>query len=201
MSPGSATGHAIGIFVVLLFANPVSSGQAAEVEACLGRSFTPAEGVTVLCSANWHFTGGKCDEHDLVYDWKITGTTTPPAWNIPPWEERPITIRGVELTMVAGGEQVVPRLPSFRTWLRGWLSGSDDTHGNKTIWWMAGNNYVPDVMLFLGPDERHGRHMFPAKFGMPFPARDAKNVYLDLHGSCSGGGSVSFFYTVYYSIP
>ena len=103
--------------------------------------------------------------------------------------------------MVAGGEQVVPRLPSFRTWLRGWLSGSDDTHGNKTIWWMAGNNYVPDVMLFLGPDERHGRHMFPAKFGMPFPARDAKNVYLDLHGSCSGGGSVSFFYTVYYSIP
>jgi hypothetical protein len=174
------------------------SAQAAEVTACLGRSFAPADGVTVLCSANWHFAGGTCNEQDLVYTWKINGTTSPPAWNIPPWEEHPITIRGIELTMVGDGEQA-SSAPGFRTWLKSWFTQGHT--GNKTVWWMAGNNYVPDVMLFLGPNERHGRHMFPEKFGMPFPAKGAKNVYLDLHGSCSGGGPVSFFYTVYYSVP
>jgi hypothetical protein len=55
--------------------------------------------------------------------------------------------------------------------------------------------------LFLGSNERHGRHIFPNGFGMPFPPAGTKGVYLDLHGSCSGGGTVSFFYTVYYSLP
>ena len=43
---------------------------------------------------------------------------------------------------------------------------------------MAGNSYVPDVMLFLGSNERHGRHIFPTGLGMPFPPAGTKGAYL-----------------------
>ncbi len=195
------------IVIVTVIAILWSPAQA-EVTACRGKIFAPAEGVTVLCSENWHFTGGVCKEQDLVYDWKIQGRTSPPGWNIPPWEERPITIRGIELTMVGDGEQAqrfanADARAKLPWWRRGahWFSRDDEVRGNKTIWWMAGNSYVPDVMLFLGSNERHGRHIFPTGLGMPFPPAGTKGAYLDLHGSCCGGGAVSFFYTVYYSLP
>jgi hypothetical protein len=155
----------IGIIVTLTAV--LRSPAQAEVTACLGRSFAPAEGVTVLCSANWYFSGGVCKEQDLVHDWKIQGAKTSlPGWNIPPWEERPITIRGVELTMVDDGEQAqrvaeqaqrrsLADARANRPWWRRGRVGFHETRTHAatkryaaTRQRMAGNNYVPAVPWF-----------------------------------------------------
>ena len=101
-------------------------------------------------------------------------SSTPQTWKITPWRDRPIAIVGVELTKIDGG---------------------------PTLWWMAGKaNPEGDAMMFLGPGENHGRHDFPAGFGMSMPDKEhaGPRDYVDLHGSCSGGGPVHVFYVLYF---
>jgi hypothetical protein len=135
---------------------------------------------------------GPCNGNDAQPLVKIEGFPPQDGAVIRPWEDRSITIRGIEIAQASG-----PPLD----------------------WAMAGDDVTPDIMLMLGMGETHGRHDFPAATGMPFPAKaDAKpGDYLDLHIVCDGRISIfgkkfqlpskwernsfSIFYTVYYTIP
>lgn len=133
----------------------------------------PAPAKSVYRSQSWWFSG-KCDGGDQVYKWHIFGLPEQASWHIKPWMPIPLLIRGIELTQYEG----VPN-----------------------GWWGAGNGIIGDMMLFLPPNERHGRHDFPAGMVMPMPAAKAarETDYLDLHGLCFGGSSAALWYTIYYT--
>src|ERR1700746_1614626 len=85
---------------------------------------------SIYHTATWQFAG-ICDGTDQVYRWKISGQTQPDGWKILPWEKAEITIRSVELTKVTGG---------------------------PNMWFMAGNGYIADAMVFMGKSEDHVLH-------------------------------------------
>ena len=122
---------------------------------------------------------GTCDGTDQVYKWVVTGGLPMKGKHssvIYPWEDVWITIRGIELTQISGGH---------------------------ATWWMAGINHYGDVMAFIGPNGRHTRHDYPAGAGAQWMPKSKQTAtsYLNLHGACAGGGPVSIFYTIYYTVP
>lgn len=145
--------------------------------ACGPPAGAPNTGNAHYCSATWLMTG-VCDGTDQVYNWSVGGqpqSGTYPSM-IYPWENVWVTVRGVEITQISGG---------------------------PSVWWMAGNNIVGDAMMWIGPGGKHGRHDYPAGTGsqiMP-SSQQTSLSYLDLHGACTGGGAVSLFYTIYYTVP
>ncbi len=112
---------------------------------------------------------------DQVDKWTITGAIPQSEWNIKPWSAKPVTLVGVELTKILGPPH---------------------------IWWMVGNDAVPDAMIFMSRSEDHVKQFFPAGLGMPFPAigQGLPKDYIDLHGVCATAGeTIQFFLTLYYA--
>jgi hypothetical protein len=73
-------------------------------------------------------------------------------------------------------------------------------------WFMIGSGMTgyADTMLWLGPKEMHSRVMFPNGLGQHWPSASAAKKsrledIIDVHGSCTGGGKVVLFLTIYYS--
>jgi hypothetical protein len=140
--------------------------------------YTVPEDMRIMYSATWNFTA-QCDNKDQVLNVKWVGTSTPPSWKIPPWEKEAIMIIGVEFLKIKGG---------------------------PTNFFMIGNNYVSDAMIWIPKNTDHGRSFFPSGYGMPLPAMaDAQDgTYLDLHGSCNDDDKqenrpLEGFVTIYYT--
>ena len=186
------------LFAVALIAFCASVARADDLK--------PAPGLSTYYTATWQFEG-TCEGKDSVYDWRIAGGMPgmkgdPHSWKITPWESEPITVRSIELTKVYHGGTPAPERWWRRIWAR--LTAAPKSPGpGTTLWFMAGNDYIHDAMLWLGPGEDHGYREFPGGTGMQLPAKQdaADSVYFDLHGGCAGGGPVSIFYTVGYTVP
>ena len=140
--------------------------------------YTVPHGMRIMYSATWSFTA-QCDNKDQVFDMKWVGTSSPPTWKIPPWEKEAIMVIGLEFLKTKGG---------------------------PTNYFMIGNNYVSDAMIWIPKNTDHGRSFFPPGYGMPLPAMaDAQEgTYLDLHGSCNDEGkeenrALQGFLTIYYT--
>lgn len=163
------------LLVGMMLLGFLQPSHAQTTASCQNSTYTLAPGVALYCTATWQFVG-LCNSTDYVYSWAINGTTNPGTWHILPWEPNAITIRNVELTKVSGG---------------------------PNLWFMPGNAYVPDAMGHMSASRDYMFYEFPAGSGMPFPSNVSPpaNAYLDLHGGCTGGGSVVLFYTVGYTVP
>jgi hypothetical protein len=139
------------------------------------RIYTNAPNFKLMCSATWQMSsvcGGPAV--DQVDKWNIAGAIPQSGWNIRPWSAQPVTLIGAELTKLSGPPH---------------------------LWWMVGNNSVPDAMIFMSRAEDHAKQFFPPGLGMPFPAvgNGLPTDYIDLHGACaSAGDTVQFFLTLYY---
>jgi hypothetical protein len=154
-----------GIMLLLLLGSDALAQTT--TQSCQGQSFQVQTGVKLVCSAAWQFFGN-CDGTDQVYSWAIKGKYPSNSWQIVPWEPFPISIVGFQLVKQSG-----------------------DPHD----FFMIGNHWVPDPMLFMGKDDTQAQIMLPAGYGFPFPATGpSADAYLDLHGSCSGGRIVNFYH-------
>ncbi len=160
---------------------------------CLGTSFA-------FCSKTFH-ARAVCDGKDQLAaisdNHCPVGQTCPycPSGKdcplIQPWEPVPIEIRGVEIALSWGA-----------------LSYA-----------YAGNNYVPDVMAFMGSGQTHRQQWFPEglSFAMPAAGSVGGSPHIDLHVSCPSASAkrcvfcwkrkppppnvVVLYYTIYYIIP
>jgi hypothetical protein len=145
--------------------------------ALLLGAWTPTfpPGISGLHAQTYAFFG-TCDSTDQVSKWTIQGGPPQSGPFIFPWLSSDITIRGVEVTKVVGG---------------------------PTLWWMPGNNAFGDTLMWVGPGDDHGYRDFPPDTGQGFPsiANGTKLTYVDLHGACGGGGGVTIYMTLYYTLP
>ncbi len=151
---------------------------AAPPVACRPPPGAPKSSTAMYCGVTYLLTG-KCDNSDQVYKWTVGGGLPMKGkhpYAIYPWEDVWITIRGIELTQISGG---------------------------PATYWMAGINHYGDVLAYIGPNQRHTRHDFPAGTGVRWmpKSQQTETSYLDLHGLCSGGETVSVFFTIYYTVP
>jgi hypothetical protein len=149
----------------------------AAIAALLLEAWTPTfpSGIVGLHAQTYIFTG-TCDGGDQVSKWRIEGDPPQNGPFIHPWIDLDITVRGVELTKLKGG---------------------------PTLWWMPGNNAYGDTLMWLGPGENHGYRDFPPGTAQTFPSitNSSKLTYIDLHGACAGGDSVTIYMTLYYTLP
>lgn len=92
------------------------------------------------------------------------------------WEPTPITIVGVEITILEGS--------------------------NALQYVYAGNGYHPNQMAFLGAGQSHTRQFFPPGTGFKLPPSGTLG-YINLHVSClpQAAAQVQAFYTLYYTVP
>ena len=88
--------------------------------------YTVPHGMRIMYSATWSFTA-QCDNKDQVFDMKWVGTSSPPTWKIPPWEKEAIMVIGLEFLKTKGG---------------------------PTNYFMIGNNYVSDAMIWIPQKHR-----------------------------------------------
>lgn len=142
---------------------------------CLGAwtaEQAPPAGTKTLYSQDFEFHG-TCNAQEQVYSWWINAGPPHPDSFIHPWLSTDISIRGVEI--------VATQPPVFN--------------------WMVGNNADGDAMLKVGPGDYHEVQWFPADTAFEFPsaANAAAWHYIDLHGSCAGGGAVTVTLTLYYT--
>jgi hypothetical protein len=166
---------------------------------------------------------GTCTGQDMVYSWRINdraganGNTSPPGlsesdlpnfpfWPVPgsagssfiyPWLPHSITITAVELT-------VIPPQPGA-VQMAGWPPRAQNESTGPYIpnftFLMIGNNADGDTMMFMSPSETlHQRVEYQPGQGFSFPgfADETNFSYIDLHGSCTAGYSVSVMLTIYY---
>lgn len=134
--------------------------------------------VKLVCTRAWPFMtydGAGCNGQDMVTQWQRF-TSNPrfePGWMIRPWENQRITIIGFEI-----------------------IAKVDDAHD----WYMVGNNYAPDPMMYLAKDEPRGRMFLPSGYGFPFPSANEATAmdYIDLHGICHGP-KADLLLNIYYS--
>ncbi|SRR5258705_4647685 len=122
---------------------------------------------------------GTCDGNDFVYRWSIENRT---GWNLQSWLWASIKVYAIEILRYSGNENPV----------------------GPTTWWMIGSTFSSgDTITFMSPNDDHVYRDFgPGRDilipGMGQPDSDASH-YLDLHGSCFGGGPVSFWVVLYYT--
>ncbi len=184
-----ASATLVALAVMLLFVIPV---RASHTQTCNGGHISVPDGVQMVCSGTWQFSG-ICTGADLWDKWKVVAgqSTTSDAF-IRPWAETPITVIGYELVKLQSDEEAKPDI-RYRN--------------DHQSWFMIGSgiNSQPDAMLWLAPGETHAHRMWPAGIGHIWPAsalaRHATQYedILDLHGTCFGGGPITIFLTIYYT--
>jgi hypothetical protein len=142
--------------------------------ALLGLS-GPAAAVTFKTqplSQTWLFTG-TCNGQDQVYSWVLAGGVGIGSWHISPWMPMPIGIFKIEMQKISGGPHT---------------------------WFMIGNNAQGDVAGRMNFDKNEARVEYPAGMLSVFPSAGTARPsdYIDLHGSCTGGGAVNIWVDIYY---
>ena len=151
-----------------------SVAQTTVTETCHGTSYPLLQGDHEICSYTAQFNG-TCNGTDLWNQWTVNAS--PPSslsYAIMPFEDHWIKIVGHMIT--------------------------DATASNHT-YWQIGSGYVADIQGGLGAGQNSITVMYPAGNVWMYPPAGYNTGGLplkDLHGSCSGGSSVTVLVTLYY---